>query len=257
MKKQSILFLLVGALGCSNNGDSPSPQNRELKLPSSSIDHSICEDEDKRYLSGGDVDEVVQRIVVGEVSSISFLEVDDRTGCAETSYSWTLRVGVQISQALKGESGEIFVNVRPEYLTWASLPIRREGAVWLPEWPNSPAIEVSDELGWSGDTGLQVGQEVVLFLMETNGVLHTGKMPWGNHSAGQVTFPINEVGGCKYLPESWHDGVTLEELEADLQGDLVADNDFVRQELLEAGPTLKSFCSKPPVSEPTNDMGTD
>lgn len=257
MKKEIIVFLVVGALGCSNNGDSPSPQNRDLKLPASSIDHSICEEQDKRYLSGGDVDEVAQRIVVGEVSSITFLEVDDRTGCTQTSYSWTLRVGVQISQALKGEGGEIFVNLRPEFLTWASSPIRREGDTWLPDWPNSPSLEVSDELGWSGDSGLQVGQEVALFLMETNGVLHTGKMPWANYSAGQLTFPINEVGGCKYLPESWHDGVTLDELEADLKNEPVAENDFIRQELLGAGPPIKSYCSKPPVSEPGEDMGTE
>lgn len=255
MKRQSIVFLVLGAIGCSNGGGPPNDRPLELRLPDFNGVSSICEEDEKRFLSGGDVNAVVERIVIGEVSSIEFLEIEDGIDCTRSSHTWTLRVGVQTTQALKGEGGEIMVNMQPKFLGWASEPMRRTDSTWLPEWPDSPKIEVSDELGWSNETGLQVGQVVALFLKETDGVLHTGRMPWGEYSEGRIIFPINEVGGCKYLPKSWHDGVTLAELEADLRSDLVAENDFIRQDMVDKRPSLKSYCNQVDVPVPGDDMG--
>lgn len=108
--KKALMILLMGMLGCQEN-DSPNNSSVtpvRLQLPGSSLNDSCGPG---TPITGGDLKAFADRIVVGQIASIEFVEEfkkldahrapsDDE--CRPSRYIWALKVSLDVSQNLKG-----------------------------------------------------------------------------------------------------------------------------------------------------------
>lgn len=210
MEKLLILILInLVCLGCSDDEannkvlpESPLPAANPafLSLPQLP-DAGLCGD--VRQLSGGDLLNMADRVGMGEVTKIEVVEqMSGASVCSESSYKWTLRVSIDITEAMKGEPGTLDVLIRPGRLDWSSQPMVKKDERWLPNWNTPPAVEVSASLGWTSDAGIQIGQQVFVFARQDDaGNFTTAEIPWGLVENNQVRFQSESLaGGCRLLP---------------------------------------------------------
>lgn len=149
-------------------------------------------------VTGGDLYSLADRIVIGEVDSVEFVEelkTLDLSGqpfqgkCNPEQFFWTLKVTLSSDEYLKGGGKETeVIFITPSDEQWSSVPMRRETERWLPDWSGRrPSLETG-EIGWSGQGGIQEGQTLLLFIGDdANGKSRT-VLPWASEGNGQFEF---------------------------------------------------------------------
>jgi len=203
---------------------------QDVRLPAFSPGNGCLPEDNQAELSGGDLVAMTDRIVVVDVTQVgiadSFAEAssleDGLTRCDKVAVSLTLKVHASVVEILH-LIGEvlIFMIGAGQTLNWASQPRYLFNELWLPDesafnGEPEPQILTSAELGWTGDTGLQAGQRLVLFLNDNGGLTPT-VFPMGEvGDDGVISFQgLDLPSTCLSLPASFQ-GMTVEALKAAL-----------------------------------------
>lgn len=241
------LIGLLGILGCQENDASKTLTPIELGLPEWG---AVDECGPGIPISGGDMMDLADRVVVGEVTSIAFVEELTKTlggvptegECNPWSYYWRLKVTLKVTRNLKGTGEFLEVYVSPDELHWASVPMRNVNGTWLPDFPgHMPAVQLSDELAWSEMSGIQVGQTLLLFAIEDQLGNSRTVVPWAMQEDGTFTFQYPDTD-CYAYPVPLSTPFTETELVEELNAAPM--HDFsTRRETLKMNPTpLVSWC---------------
>ncbi len=214
--KTSTLLLLICLIGC-DSSENPSddfvPDTRIHALPISKAD-ILC-DGPLVEISGGDLMESADRIVVGKVTSVEAVQefLPNSQNCASEHVNWSVRVRLEVEENLKG-SGEIVeftLGAEWQLGFWDSQPVYKRGSEWTPTWAGEPTFQVSSTFGWTKDEGLQPGQELLVFLWDKNGGLGPQSVPLAQRDAnGAFQFQSNQIM-CIDLPAELQ-GITLDGL---------------------------------------------
>lgn len=248
----------------SSNNSTATPLAR-LQLPGSSlIDHCVS----GKQITGGDLMAFADRIVVGEVVSIEFVEefqkmdgrhVPSDDECRPSSYTWALKINLDVNQNLKGTGDGLVVYVTPEELNWDSLPMRRVNGDWLPAWPDhNPAVELSDDFAWTESGGIQEGQTLLLFTLENQAGISRTIAPWALKEAERFSFQLARVE-CEQFPQVLTTPFTLDDLTEELT--TAATHGFVtqRNQMKSSTRTPTSYCITGEIERigSESDAGTD
>lgn len=209
-----LLTMFVIIVGCSDDTTTTTPVYGTVSsLPEYCTIASCAGD---FQLSGGDLVAFSDRIVAGRISEIAFVtEISgDVPNCSANSYNWTLKVSIAVDENLKGTGDILDVLIRPERVGWCSVPTKKVDGGWLPDYGQPPAAQVSSDLGWTKDSGLQVGQEILVFARaDDQGVFATAEVPWGLIAENHITFQSPTlVGDCVSLPVGFESNPSLDDI---------------------------------------------
>ena len=244
MKRHTLLaiFAVLGACdsstGSNNDGFKPDPVIHSL--PTSQNSALLCTEADKVNLVGGDLMASADRIVVGTVTNVEVIDeiVPDLDRCIPSSIAWTLRVTMQVEENLKGTGTTVKFNLSArDYGTWDAWPLHNVDGQWLPTDYGEPSLLVSDALGWTGESGVQPGQELLAFLWDREDY-SPGRLPMAQRQEdGTFRFQADHLG-CVKLPTEFL-GADLNTIKSSLAGQSATDMDY-----LITGPAgLRSWCS--------------
>ncbi|MEZ4459364.1 MAG: hypothetical protein R3E66_06475 [bacterium] len=259
MKRHILLAILAvlgacdSSTGSNNDGFKPDPVIHSL--PTSENSAPLCTDADVVNLVGGDLMASADRIVVGTVTNVEVIDeiVPDLDRCIPSSIAWTLRVMMQVEENLKGTGTTVEFNLSArEYGTWDAWPLRKVDGQWLPTDYGDSRLLVSDTLGWNAESGVQRGQELLVFL-------------WDRQSYTPIYFPMaqrQEDGtfrfqadhfGCVKLPTDFL-GSDLDTIKSSLAGQSAIDMDY----MMPGSAGVISWCDdKNHTPPPDLDAGVD
>ncbi len=229
----------------------PAPQM--LELPNTASDSSICND--VAEASGGDMVDMVDRILVGKVTRVSFVEEGLAEICDPRLYEWTLRVELSVVENLKGTGDSEVVLVNPDFLQWNSLPVMKRDGTWVPQRSVAPAVELTDTFGWTNEAGIQEGQTLIIFARERDGVLFTSGMPWASGESDVFRFQT-PLWCTMTLPKTLSAEFGLETLRKELK--VPAKVGTGGDTYMQSGYITESFCkqaTRPPPYEEIPDAG--
>ncbi|MEZ4459371.1 MAG: hypothetical protein R3E66_06510 [bacterium] len=230
MKRHFLLAILAVLGACdssTNTNDGFKPDPVIHSLPSSKAGDALCADVDKVELVGGDLMAAADRIVVGTVRSVESVKDfgPDAQNCPSIYVNWTLRVGLDVTENLKGSGDFVEFNLSHEaQLThWTAQPISKRAGDWTPADLGEPVFQVTQDLGWTDETGLQPGQVLLVFLWDNQGY-SPEYMPLAQRQEdGTFKFQSDVLpGGCVKLPTSIL-GADLQNIETALAGEAAAD----------------------------------
>jgi len=224
-----------------------------VPLPDFATDASCAFDTTDQF-SGGDIYSMVDRIFVGIVTNVSFIEEGLSDDCDPRMYEWTLRVEFQVEENLKGSGETAVVLVRPDYLQWNSRPLLKRDGAWLPATSHPPAVELSSTVAWTGESAIQPGQTLLLFARELDGFLFTSKLPWGFVDGDG--FRLQNTDWCIALPDLMQRTFSLESLKTELQTPNRQENEGFREAMMEYGYITESKCT-PNITPPPFEDGPD
>jgi hypothetical protein len=150
--KTFTLLLLIFLVGC-DSSESPSdsfvPDTRIHPLPVSQAD-ALC-DEPLVEISGGDLMESADRIVVGTVTSVEAVQefFAGSENCSSEHVNWSVRVRLDVDENLKGsgETVEFTLGTELQLEFWDSQPVYKRGGEWTPTWAGEPTFQVSSSFG--------------------------------------------------------------------------------------------------------------
>jgi len=216
------------------------------------VSNSSCPPQSTDQFSGGDLHLLVDRIFVGEVAKVSFVEEGLSENCDPRMYEWTLRVEFQVQENLKGTGETASVLVSPSNLEWNSVPALKRDGIWLPQYRVPPALELSSTVAWTGESAIQPGQTLLIHAKEMDdGFLFTSGMPWGYPEGDGFRFQNKEW--CGYaLPQSLQHSFTLETLRGELQKPPLVE---YRDNVMQSEYITESKCR--PNTQPTVIVGPD
>lgn len=244
-----ILGIITFLAGCSSeqDGDTNPPKDNksnntpilavDVRMPALRADDGAdCFEGDRVVLSGGDLVAMTDRIVVADVTDVRVVETfaeassleDGLSRCAAPAVRLTLRVEATVVENLHGTGETLSFTIGAEQLTaWTSHPRYRFNDRWLPDesafqGEPLPQIQTTEELGWTGESGLQAGQRLLLLLNDNGGLTPT-VFPIGEVSEDDVVdFQALDIPtACLSLPTAFQGG-TLETIRASLQEPRVA-----------------------------------
>ncbi|MEZ4459370.1 MAG: hypothetical protein R3E66_06505 [bacterium] len=202
----AVLGACDSSTGSNNDGFKPDPVIHSL--PRSQPGEALCTEGDKVDLVGGDLMASADRIVVGTVTNIDVVDefAPPSPNCDLKTISWTLRVTLRVDENLKGSGSEaeFTISRNSQYLFWETRPLHKQDDVWLPEGFGAPVFQVSESLGWTGQDGLQPGQELLVFLWQEDDYYPgPGYMPMAQRQDdGTFKFQADSLpGGCVKLPK--------------------------------------------------------
>jgi len=218
-------------------------------LPSITGDSSC--DEEAVTFSGGDLNAMMDRIFVGTVNKVNFVEDGLSDNCDPRLYEWTLRVELTVDENLKGSGDTAVVLVNPHKLQWSSIPLLKRDGDWLPSTGRPPALELSSTVAWTGESAIQVGQKLLIHAKERDGSLFTLGFPWGQTEGDGYKFQTMEWCGFA-LPQNLENNFSIETLRAELQESPLVDH---RENFLQYGYESESECR--PNIQPTVEVSPD
>lgn len=274
MKRLMMIFVCAAFWGC-NEPNSPAepnrietpdmgeapppfePPDRIIRIPGDTSQHSICDEGDILQTTGGDFYEMSDRIVFGEVSAVEVVPDGVQEDCNPSTYSWMLKVSLNVQSNFKGDGDSLDVYMNPSGLYWDSIAIYRHNGRWLPD--QDVVVQVLEDLGYSGETGIQVGQELLVFTQQTDAGWHSGArvVPLAERVDGLLTFQT-ESFGCVEFPESLQTPFTLETLAQELMTAPVPENAGFRRNQRAGSAKLppRSFCQVESAPPEPNDAGS-
>ena len=244
MKRHTLLaiFAVLGACdsstGSNNDGFKPDPVIHSL--PTSQNSALLCTEADKVNLVGGDLMASADRIVVGTVTNVEVIDeiVPDLDRCIPSSIAWTLRVTMQVEENLKGTGTtvEFFVS-KVQYDYWDVRPLRNVDGQWFPTDYGEPAFLLSDTLSWNGQSGVQPGQELLVFLWNPEGYGPRYFPMAQRQENGTFRFQADHFG-CVKIPTEFL-GADLNTIKSSLAGQSAID----MADLVKGSPPQISWCS--------------
>jgi len=246
MKLLDYRFLMVFALLFACDSGPPLAPLPNIASDSSCVALGI------EQFSGGDLNQMVDRIFVGKVAKVSFVEAGLADNCDSRMYKWTLKVEFQVEENFKGDGDTAVVLVNPHKLLWNSHPLLKRDGIWLPSTGRSPALELSANVAWTGESAIQEGQTLLIHAREQDGSLFTSGMPWGYPDGEGFRFQDNEWCGFS-LPQSLQHSFTLDALRTELQKAALVES---RETVMLYGYDAESEC-RPSMSPPPFEEGPD
>lgn len=240
-----VVWVLAILAGCStdrkendhqiNNGganNTPPALAVDVRLPKiQGEDGADCFDGDRVVLSGGDLVAMTDRIVVADLTDVRVIDAfaeassleDGLSRCAESDVRLTLEVRAKVVENLHGTGDSFSFTIGPEeHIAWTSHPRFRFNDQWLPDesayqGEPLPRIQTTEDLGWTGETGVQAGQRLVLFLTDNAGLTPT-VFPMGEVGDDEVVHfqTLDLPSACLSMPAAFQGG-TLEEIRTSLQ----------------------------------------
>ncbi|QED29573.1 hypothetical protein FRD01_20505 [Microvenator marinus] len=202
--------------------------------------------------SGGDIDAIVDRIFVGTVSRVHFVQDGLAENCDPRLYEWPLQVDFDIQENIKGEGDTASVFINPQKMQWNSIPKHRMDGAWIPQGKRSPAIELSSSVAWSSEYAVQEGQTVLIHAVEEEGKLFTSGMPWGVSYEDGFKFQAHEWCVMS-MPQALRGTFTIDTLRQELQR---APQVEARDDVMSFENVSESYCS-PDVQPTPMESGPD
>lgn len=178
-----------------------------------------------RDLSGGDLAQAFDRIVVGRVASISAAPFLGYENCPLGSGWITVQVDLEVEENLLGEGDVVTFYMDADGVpvrAWSSRPKSRQpDGAWigiLPEGP--PAVLVSESFGWTHPAGIYPGEQLLVMLAtDKNGRLTPDWFPLAK-GIGHDKFLFQTMRNpylCWVLPPAFSGTTTLEAMRAELK----------------------------------------
>lgn len=210
--------LLILSTGCADSTEDPPQQpmyEGELALPTVNADSVGCDQEPA--FGGGDLMREFDRIALGTISRI---EVEEELNhpfdeCSD-GISWTLHIHVDVDENFKGDGDSLVFSIGVSTTEgWPSTPAHYRGGRWTPG--GAPEIQLTSDFGWTGDSGLQVGQDLFLMLYDRPNGLTPFAAPIGQLVDGEIQFNSNVFGVfCVELHEDLLAGLSVDEMRQEL-----------------------------------------
>ncbi len=218
----SVIFLFVSLtlLGCDRNPETlKSNPNIEMALPNVSTADS-CIESDMIEFSGGDLLRVSDRVVVGTVTDVIVKRemTHPIAQCDPETVTWSIDIEMEVDTNIKGSGDTVVFGLGSESSwSWSSRPISKIDGKWRPS-TATRTIEVSQELAWTGDTGVQPGQRILAFLVGVPGSYSNVDYPLAEVTDNGVLFQSETVAGsCVKLSSSLINAKTVSDLRSAMQ----------------------------------------
>ncbi|QED27444.1 hypothetical protein FRD01_09365 [Microvenator marinus] len=244
-----LAIVLFGVLGCQPPESGGEPSNvteQEISLPGTNASSSCIE---VTQITGGDLMALADRIAVGEVRDIQFVDelrtLDGRHDPAEGEcrpllYTWTIKVSLDVSQNIKGSGDTLDLYLTPKNLLWRSLPLQKVEGQWKPEL--EPAIELSSTLAWTETSGVQVGQELLVFSAEDQSGASGIVFPMAQRTDDGTWAFQHQPLECDELPENLRASFELQTLETELESDATGRFDYELSRRDDLVTMVHSYC---------------
>ncbi len=258
------LAISVLTAGCDSEEADPSPPLAPLKLPmNQGFDGGDCEPTD---LTLHDVNYLSDLVVVGTISKIEVVrdEIVARgvpttpEECNPGSQKWATRVTMGNLEIVRGESTTGTVEFILDYdrtKQWQSLAMTKVNDEWVPGWVE-PTIELSETFAWSGDTGLQPGQRLGVFLEQNDGRYVLNRLPMLEAFGSRVRPTTKHVFGRCYTVNALTEA-TVSELRTSLTNSDASLAGQAATALRQYPIVQVSSCSPPTEPDLVHDMDLD